>query len=155
MHALKNYKKEDIYDNNAYTYSSAYHAGTGTLILYSHHARPPPPDDEQPQYITTQLAAFAIIGNKRTFIDGATAFRNVRDLAFRERQSLIMQANERVKEKLRKYSEPCMQSRPDKSDVPAAVHAVKSSRVRKSTSGGKNQNKKSAVGGKGLFKGNA
>jgi hypothetical protein len=41
MHALQNYGTEEpLFDGNAYTYSSTYHAGTGTLQLYAHHNTP-------------------------------------------------------------------------------------------------------------------
>ncbi|KAK4181971.1 hypothetical protein QBC35DRAFT_510807, partial [Podospora australis] len=51
MHALQNYGAEEpVYDGNAYSYSSTYHAGTGTLQLYTHHVTPPTAPDGRPEY---------------------------------------------------------------------------------------------------------
>jgi hypothetical protein len=42
MQALRNYGEEEPgFDGSANTYSSTYHAGTGTLQLYAHHVTPP------------------------------------------------------------------------------------------------------------------
>lgn len=37
MHSLQSYNQEPIYDGNAYTVTSTYHAGTGALKLYTTH----------------------------------------------------------------------------------------------------------------------
>ncbi|KAI0965364.1 hypothetical protein F4678DRAFT_452862 [Xylaria arbuscula] len=64
MHSLQNYGKEEpIYDNNAYAFSSTYHAGTGTLQLYAHHPTAPNTPGERPAYHITQLKAYALTSN--------------------------------------------------------------------------------------------
>ncbi|RMD44046.1 hypothetical protein DV735_g1155, partial [Chaetothyriales sp. CBS 134920] len=42
IHSLENYSEEaPVYNSNARSFSSTYHAGTGTLQLYAHHATAP------------------------------------------------------------------------------------------------------------------
>ncbi|KAK8917529.1 hypothetical protein H634G_08914 [Metarhizium anisopliae BRIP 53293] len=63
IHALQNYKETDpIYDGNAYTYSSTYYAGTGTLQLYAHHVTAPATVNERPQYHMTQIDGWQMTG---------------------------------------------------------------------------------------------
>ncbi|KAL7917158.1 hypothetical protein ACQKWADRAFT_61989 [Trichoderma austrokoningii] len=97
MHALQNYgEAEPTYDGNAYAFSSIYHAGTGTLQLYAHHATAPTTPGESPEYHMTNLDAWAMTGNINTFRCGATAFRNARNIAQRHRNSFIEAANTRA-----------------------------------------------------------
>lgn len=97
MHAMQNYGvTEPVYDGNAYTYSSTYHPTTGTLQIYAHHVTPPTTASHRPGYHMTQLRAFALTSDRETFIAGVTAFRNVRDLAKRHRDSFIQAANARA-----------------------------------------------------------
>ncbi|KAI1148203.1 hypothetical protein F4825DRAFT_434825 [Nemania diffusa] len=99
MHGLQNYGKEEpVYDNNAYAFSSTYHAGTGTLQLYAHHTTAPTTPGERPEYHMTQLDSYGMTGNPKTFVEGATAFRNARDLAERHRDSFIEAANSRARQ---------------------------------------------------------
>ncbi|KAK3304692.1 uncharacterized protein B0T15DRAFT_250724 [Chaetomium strumarium] len=99
MHALQNYGAEEpAFDGNAYTYSSTYHAGTGTLKLYAHHATPPIAPGGRPEYHMTQVDGWDLTGNIDTFRRGVTAFRNARDLAQRHRNSLIQTANTRARQ---------------------------------------------------------
>lgn len=94
MHALQNYSVEEpAFDGNAYTYSSTYHAGTGTLQLYAHHPTPPTAPGGRPEYHMTPLRGYALTSDIDTFRRGATAFRNARDLAQTHRDSLIQAAN--------------------------------------------------------------
>jgi hypothetical protein len=59
MHALQNYGDEEPgFDGNAYSYSSTYHAGTGTLQLYTHHVTAPTAPGGRPEYHMTQVRAF-------------------------------------------------------------------------------------------------
>lgn len=98
MHSLQNYGAEEpVYDGNAYAFSSIYH--TGTLKLYAHHATAPTasrPSRGRPEYHTTQLGAFALTGSRDAFVEGVTAFRNLRDLAKQYRDTLIQTANSRT-----------------------------------------------------------
>ncbi|KAK4182009.1 hypothetical protein QBC35DRAFT_220698 [Podospora australis] len=90
MHALQSYGEEKpVYDGNAYTYSSTYHAGTGTLQLYAHHATAPTDPEGRPEYHMTQIDAYALTGSRKGFVKGATALRNARDLAQCQRDQLI------------------------------------------------------------------
>ena len=94
MHSLQNYDKEPVYDNKAYALSSTYL--DGTLKLYSHHPTTPVTTGERPEYHMTQLRAFAMTDTRKTFVEGATAFRNARDLAGRYRDDFIEAANTRA-----------------------------------------------------------
>jgi len=99
MHALQNYREEQpAFDGNAYTCSSTYHAGTGTLQLYAHHVTPPTAPGGRPEYHMTQLDSYAMTGKRERFIEGATAFRNARDSAQRHRDSFIQAANARARQ---------------------------------------------------------
>ncbi|UNI16672.1 hypothetical protein JDV02_003088 [Purpureocillium takamizusanense] len=94
---LQNYgQTEPVYDSSAYTISSTYHAGTGTLQLYSHHITAPSAAEERPEYHMTQLKAYALTSDRETFVAGATAFRNARELAKRYRDTFIQTANMRT-----------------------------------------------------------
>ncbi|KAK4107609.1 hypothetical protein N656DRAFT_772451 [Canariomyces notabilis] len=99
MHSLQNYGAEEpTFDGNAYTYSSTYHAGTGTLQLYAHHVAPPTAPDGRPEYHMSQIEAYALTGSRKRFVEGATAFRNARDMARRHRDGFIQSANARARQ---------------------------------------------------------
>ncbi|KAK3935964.1 hypothetical protein QBC46DRAFT_38762 [Diplogelasinospora grovesii] len=99
MQALQNYGEEEpVYDGNAYTYSSTYHAGTGTLQLYAHHVTAPTTPERRPEYHMTQLRTFGMTDTRETFVAGATAFRNARDLAQSHRNTFIQAANVRARQ---------------------------------------------------------
>ncbi|KAK5633447.1 hypothetical protein RRF57_009161 [Xylaria bambusicola] len=96
MHSLQNYGSDKpVLDGNAYTFSSTYH--DGMLKLYAHHPTAPATPGERPEYHMTQLEAYAMTGSRKTFVEGATAFRNARDLADRYRQKFIAAANAKTK----------------------------------------------------------
>ncbi|KAK5442639.1 hypothetical protein LTS15_010957 [Exophiala xenobiotica] len=95
MHELQNYKAEEPrYDNMARSFSSTYHAGTGTLQTYATHITAPLTPGGAPEYHMTQTNSYAMTGNANSFRDGATAYRNDRDLAKTERDSSIAHANQ-------------------------------------------------------------
>ncbi|PYH88588.1 hypothetical protein BO71DRAFT_132180 [Aspergillus ellipticus CBS 707.79] len=101
MHALQSFQKDKnvqpddpSYDNNAYTISSTY--VDGQLKLFTTHLAEPTSPRRPPQYIMTDLGAWAMTGNKETFRQGATAYRNARDWAKKCRDEFIARANERV-----------------------------------------------------------
>jgi hypothetical protein len=97
MHCLQGYSEDEpVYDGNARTFSSTYHAGTGTLQLYAHHVTGPTADGQRPEYHMTQLKAYALTSDREAFVQGATAFRNARDLARQQRETLIQAANARA-----------------------------------------------------------
>ncbi|KAF3760106.1 hypothetical protein M406DRAFT_240300, partial [Cryphonectria parasitica EP155] len=92
MHSLQNYGREEpVYDGHAYTYSSTYY--DGTLKMYAHHATAPAISGGQPEYHMNQLTAYALTNNRETFVQGATAYRNLRDLAMQQRDTFIEAAN--------------------------------------------------------------
>lgn len=94
MHSLQNYREEKLqYDGQAYTFSSTYHGGTGTLQLYAHHPTAPTSEGGRPEYHMTQVDTWAMTGNVDSFRRGATAFRNARDLAKQHRDGFIQAAN--------------------------------------------------------------
>ncbi|KAF3770680.1 hypothetical protein M406DRAFT_336294 [Cryphonectria parasitica EP155] len=96
MHSLQNYDREElVYDGNAYTYTTTYHGGTGTLQLYAHHATAPATPEGQPEFHMNQLRGFIMTDTRERFVEGATAYRNLRDLAKKHRDAFIQDANAR------------------------------------------------------------
>lgn len=94
MHSLQSYgQKEPVYDGQPYTYSSTYQ--DGTLKMYAHHATAPATASSQPEYHMSQLSSFSMTNARDTFVEGATAFRNARDLAKQHRDNFIQAANSR------------------------------------------------------------
>ncbi|KAI0201748.1 hypothetical protein F4808DRAFT_459517 [Astrocystis sublimbata] len=99
MHSLQNYGNDElVYDNGAYTFSSTYHGGSGLLQLYAHHSTAPSTPGGRPEYHMARLNAYALTGSRETFMDGATAFRNTRDLAKLHRDRFIHAANALVRQ---------------------------------------------------------
>ena len=92
MHSLQNYGGDGpVYDGEAHTFSSIYHAGH--LQLYAHHVTAPTTPGGRPEYHMTQVKAFAMTSDRESFVQGATAFRNARDLAKQNRDHFIQAAN--------------------------------------------------------------
>ncbi|KAL2257991.1 hypothetical protein VTK26DRAFT_8878 [Humicola hyalothermophila] len=99
MHALQNYGEEEpAFDGNTYTYSSTYYAGTGTLQLYAHYVTLPTAPGGRPEYHITKLRGFDMTDSRNIFVQGATAFRNAKDLAQRYRYRFIKAANARARQ---------------------------------------------------------
>ena len=94
IYALQSYEQEiPICDNNAYTITSTY--SNSTLKLYTAHVTHTGHPDCRPEYIMTQLRAFAMTDTPETFRQGASAYRNARDWAKEKRDEIIRLANER------------------------------------------------------------
>ncbi|KAL9125666.1 MAG: hypothetical protein Q9217_005161 [Psora testacea] len=94
IHELRSYvDPETAYDNNAYTITSTYHGGTGTLAMYTTHTTLSKDPKSSAEYRMTQLKAFAMTSDPETFRQGATFLRNGRDLTGDERRELIIAAN--------------------------------------------------------------
>lgn len=94
MHSLQNYGVgEAVYDGNAYSFTSSFHNGTGTLQMYTTHPTAPKAAEGQAEYHMTQIKAFAMTSDRETFQKGATYYRNARDRASTHRNSFIEQAN--------------------------------------------------------------
>ena len=95
MHSLQSDgQSETVHDNNAYTISSTYQAGTLKLFT-CHPSEPTATSKGRPEYNMNKLNVYGMTGNADTFRQGATAFRNARDLAKEWRDAAIHQANER------------------------------------------------------------
>jgi hypothetical protein len=84
MHYLQSYKQDKlVYDNNARTISSTYLAGN--LKLYHIHIIAPKDENDRPEYIMTRLNGYSMTGDHKTFLKGASAYRNARDWAKEQR----------------------------------------------------------------------
>lgn len=104
MHSIKNYGLEQPdFDGNAYTYSSTYQAGL--LKLYSHHPSAPPGSGDNPRYHMTQLRGYDLTDSRDAYREGTAAVRNIRDLAKRQRDQLIKEANARTSQSSHSYGE--------------------------------------------------
>ncbi|KAI9670795.1 MAG: hypothetical protein M1817_003906 [Caeruleum heppii] len=107
MHSLRTYGAEDheeAYDNNAYTITSTYHSGSGTLQLYATHPTQAANPESGPEYYMTQIKSFAMTGAAETFREGASALRNARDWTREQRDETIVAANDRLRDLPREVS---------------------------------------------------
>lgn len=96
MHSLQSHGEEEpVYDGNAYTYSSTYHAGT--LRLYAHHPTAPTTPGGRPGYHMTQVKGFDMLSDRDACADGIKYFRNARDLARSHRDRFIQDTNARAR----------------------------------------------------------
>lgn len=97
IHTLQNHgQQEPVYDGKGpYTFSSTYHGGPGVLQLYAHQASAPTTSGGQLEYDMRQLDVYALTSKREAFIEGATAFRNARDLAKKHRDNFVQAANSR------------------------------------------------------------
>ncbi|KAH9987844.1 hypothetical protein F4779DRAFT_632330 [Xylariaceae sp. FL0662B] len=99
MHSLQNYGIETpFYDNMAYTISATYHTGTATLELYTHHITAPGAPGGKPAYHMFKLMGFNMTSDLDTFVRGASALQNARNLAKQHRGHFIKVANTRCEE---------------------------------------------------------
>ena len=97
IHELRLYvDPETAYDNNAYTITSTYHGGTGTLAMYTTHPTLSKSPIKSTEYRMTQLKAFAVTSDPDTFRRGVSALRNARDWAKEQRRKLMAAANSKV-----------------------------------------------------------
>ncbi len=65
MHSLQSYKQEPIYDDNAYTITTTYHAETGTLQMYTTHLVLS--IDSAPEYHMTQVKGWVLTSDPDNF----------------------------------------------------------------------------------------
>ncbi|KAF2452840.1 hypothetical protein BDY21DRAFT_293988 [Lineolata rhizophorae] len=92
VHSLQTYGEDvPVYDNNGYTLSSTYHSGQ--LKIYAHHLSQPNGPGTDPEYYMNQLRAFAMTDNRKTLIEGITAFRNAEAWTEAQRNAAIAHAN--------------------------------------------------------------
>lgn len=96
MHKLRNYgNQEESYDGNAYSWSATFF--NGCLGLFAHHVTAPRAPGERPDYWMTRVWVGHMCSDLETFVKGATAFRNLRDLALAQRTEAINDANARAR----------------------------------------------------------
>ena len=94
VHELRLYVDgETLYDNNAYTITSTYHAATGVLNMYTMHPTPSTDPGNVSNFRQTQLGGWSMTANVDAFRQGASALRNARDWAQEKRKELIAAAN--------------------------------------------------------------
>ncbi|MCJ1248804.1 serine/threonine protein kinase [Trapelia coarctata] len=94
IHHLQSYNEGPVYDNNAYTISSTY--GNGYLEMFSSHPTKPAGPGKSPEYHTTQIRSFSLKDTRDRYVEGATYFRNARDVTKEWRDKFISTANERA-----------------------------------------------------------
>ena len=95
MHSLQTHgQAETTYDSNAYAITNIYHGGT--LKMYTSHIEPPRTAGGSPETYMNQINTYGMTGSADAFRAGAAAYRNARDYAKTERDSAILQANERL-----------------------------------------------------------
>ena len=91
IHKLQTYGQTvPTYDNKAYTLSATYYAGA--LTIYAHHLGQPNGPGTKPKYYMKLLNAYAMTGNRESFRQGVTAFRNGVDWAEKQRNAAIKHA---------------------------------------------------------------
>jgi hypothetical protein len=96
MHHLQSYRKGLVYDNNAYTITSTYHHD-GLLRLFATYPTPSKNPGRSTEYHMIQLRSYSMTNTCETFRQGASAFRNARDWAKKQRDLFIYAANEIVR----------------------------------------------------------
>lgn len=95
MLSLQNYGREQLqYDGQACVFSATYL--DGALKMYAHHSTAPKTNGGPPRYHMTQMRAYALTNDRDTFVQGTTAFRNIRDVAKQYRDNFIQTANSRA-----------------------------------------------------------
>ena len=96
VNALISYGHEEPqFDGNAHTISTIYN--NGHLQLYTSYATAPATPEDRPAYHIQPLRSYSMIDTKKTFIEGASAYRNTITWAQEERERLIEEANERLR----------------------------------------------------------
>jgi len=96
MHRLQNYDREvPIFDNNAYTMTSTYHAEAGTYRVFATH--PQQDDAGNTHYYTQEIKLYGMTSDAEEYGRGKTAMRNAREWTEQQRNRLIQMANERAR----------------------------------------------------------
>ncbi|KAI9700677.1 MAG: hypothetical protein M1836_002046 [Candelina mexicana] len=107
MDRLQSYReKEPVHDGKAYTITSTYH--DGALVMYTTHLTQAA--DGATAYHMTQIGGWLLTGNPDTCRQGLTNFRNGRDWAQEQRDTLISAANKRARSA---NAEPAFESADD------------------------------------------
>lgn len=85
---------EPVFDNKAHVITSTYHGGQ--LKMYTCHAIRPTEPGQDPEYVMTQIRAYALTSDAATFRMGVAAYRNAMEWAKAERDGVIRQANDKA-----------------------------------------------------------
>lgn len=98
MHAMQNYGGEEwFYERAAHAFSATWTWEEG-LTLYAHHVTAPDDPDGRgggwPEYHMTKLGTWDMKRSRKRFADGASAFRNLVEMAAGFREHLIAQVND-------------------------------------------------------------
>ncbi|KUI61908.1 hypothetical protein VP1G_09048 [Cytospora mali] len=78
--------------------------------MYAHYATAPAIPDGRPEYHMAQVRTFGMTDTRETFVEGAKAFRNARDLAKQHRDTFIQAANSRYNTRLASAQEDLVTS---------------------------------------------
>lgn len=91
--ALQNYGREEtVYDERAWVFSAVYNMDV--LTLYAHHVTAPEEAGGRPRYHMTRLRTYELTMGRERFLEAARALRNAMDLAWANRATFILDANE-------------------------------------------------------------
>lgn len=97
IHELRSYiDPKTMDDNKAYTITSTYHGGIGSLKLYTTHRTRSYDPNYDYEVRMTQLSGWDMTSSPQTFRQGAGALRNAREWAKEKREELIAAANGKV-----------------------------------------------------------
>ena len=67
IQSLRSYYGDMAFDGNAYSLSTTYHAGTGTLQMYAHHVLPSTEHPSRVEYHMTQVDGWQLTSNINSF----------------------------------------------------------------------------------------
>ncbi|EGE04188.1 hypothetical protein TEQG_03219 [Trichophyton equinum CBS 127.97] len=106
IHKLRSYicdnQEDSIYNNKAYTLTLIYHGGH--LRLFTTHPIARGEKLSDPKYIITQLNSWSLVSNAESFREGVATYRNARDWAKEQRNTIISNTDKRF---LNSYSGRC------------------------------------------------
>ena len=92
IHKLQTYDQQvPIYDHKAYTMSTTYFART--LVIYAHYLGQPNGSGTDPEYYMKEVGGWFLTRNRKTFLEGMTAFRNAEEWTKAQRNAAIEHAN--------------------------------------------------------------
>lgn len=92
MLTLQNFGREEtVYDGKAWAFSAVYNMDV--LTLYAHHVEAPEGEGGRPWYHMTRLRTYQLTMGRTRFLEAARALRNIKDLAWANREAFILDAN--------------------------------------------------------------
>ena len=94
IHSLQEYGQGRVYNNYAYILTSIYH--DAQLKMFISYPTKPQKAGERPSYYINQISGWSMTGNIGAFRQGATYFRNGRDLTEQWRNGFINAANKKL-----------------------------------------------------------